>query len=70
MAIAMKPDEMVKLAPDNIINAVRNVIDKEEDEKLPIQRFMGLTTDSAVVTISDRGGVYGKMKASVNQTCF
>ena len=46
---------------DNIFNAIMEVIDKEEeeDEKLPIQRLVGLTTDGAAVMISDRGGVYG-----------
>ena len=56
---------------DNIFNAIMEVIDKEEeDEKLPIQRLVGLTTDGAAVMISDRGGVYGKMKASVNPKLF
>ena len=55
---------------DNIFNAIMEVIDKEEDEKLPLHRLVGLTTDGAAVMISDRGGVYGKMKASVNPKLF
>ena len=47
------------------------VIDKEEESgKLPTERLVGLTTDGAAVMISDRGGVYGKMKASVNPKLF
>ena len=55
---------------DNIFKAIMEVIDKEESEKLPIERLVGLTTDGAAVMISDRGGVYGKMKANVNSKLF
>ena len=54
-----------------IFSAIMEVIDKEEDsEKLPVERLVGLTTDGAAVMISDRGGVYGKLKASVNPKLF
>lgn len=47
------------------------VIDSgEENEKVPVERLVGLTTDGAAVMISDRGGLYGKMKASINPKLF
>ena len=56
---------------DNIFSAIMEVIDKEDDsEKLPVERLVGLTTDGAAVMISDRGGMYGKLKASVNPKLF
>ena len=56
---------------DNLFSTVMEVIEKgEEDEKLPFERLVGLTTDGAAVMISDRGGLCGKMKATLNPKLF
>ena len=56
---------------DNLFSAVMDVINQDdENAKLPTNKLVGLTNDGAAVMISDRGGLYGKMKASLNPKLF
>ena len=56
---------------DILFSIVTEVIEKgEENEKLPNERLVGLTTDGAAVMILDRGGLYGKLKATLNLKLF
>ena len=46
-------------------------IEKETaDDSLPTEKLVGLTTDGASVMVSERGGLYGKLKQAVNSKLF
>ena len=56
---------------DNLIKATMEVIDNEDVAlKLSLDRLVALTTDGASVMLSERGGVFGKLKEKINSKLF
>ena len=55
----------------NIFHSMMKVFHPDnESDKLPLAHLASITTDGAAMTISQRGGVAGKLKAAVNPKLF
>lgn len=55
----------------NLFTAVMECIRQENvQNSLPADKLVGLTTDGASVMVSERGGLYGKLKQAVNPKLF
>ena len=56
---------------NNIFKSLMEVLDPDiSDEKLPLNRLAGFTTDGASVMISPKQGVLGKLRSTVNPKLF
>ena len=55
----------------NLFTAVMECIEKEAaGDSSPAEKLVGLTTDGAPVMVSEGGGLYGKLKQTVNPKLF
>lgn len=55
----------------NLFTAVMGCIQKETaGDSLPAEKLVKMTTDGASVMVSERGGLYGKLKQTVNPNLF
>lgn len=56
---------------DNLFAATMEAIDSEDTAlKLPLDKLVALTTDGASVVLSEKGGLFGKLKERTNTKLF